>query len=279
MKNDEFVPPGHYYSPIPDNKEIEAKKAAIFDKTIKDVPGIKLNDETQMIWFKHMLDLYKDIPFSDTKTASLRYYLDNPSYSYNDAIMLYTFVRTLQPKKIIEVGSGFSSGVMLDTIDLFLKKKTHVTFIEPFQDTLDQILLADDHKKNSFKKCFVQDVPTDLFKTLSANDILFIDSSHVSKVGSDVNFLYFEVLPRLNPGVYVHIHDVFFPFEYPEEWVLGEKRYWNEDYIVRAFLIFNDAYEIVFFNDYFSAKYKDIYSNASRCLKNTGGSLWLKKVK
>lgn len=274
----EFVPAGHYFSVIPDKDYIESKKNTLFDRTIKELPGINLNDVVQNEWFQKMVSFYNDIPFQDTKKDGLRYYFQNNAYGYNDAIMLYTFIRGLEPKNIIEVGSGFSSAVILDTVEKFLDKKTQVTFIEPFPHALNQTISPSDFKNNTFKQSFVQDVPISFFQSLKENDILFIDSTHVSKIGSDVNYLYFEILPLLNPGVYVHIHDIFFPFEYPEAWI-KEGRYWNEDYLVRAFLTFNDTYEIVFFNHYYHEKNKSLYEKAPLCTKNSGGSLWLRKKK
>lgn len=277
--NNEFVPAGHYYSPIPDIEYIKSKKDLLFNTTIRDIPGIDMNDDTQKTWFKNMATFYDGIPFQENKTSSLRYYFENGSYEYNDAIMLYTFIRELKPKKIIEVGSGFSSAVMLDTIDLYPDNKAQITFIEPFPDVLNKLLLSQDRTIHQQEQIIAQDAPIELFKTLHENDILFIDSTHVSKIGSDVNYLFFEILPILNPGVYVHIHDIFYPFEYPEQWVLGEKRFWNEDYLIRAFLTFNDTYEIVFFNDYFSKKYRNMYSETPLCLMNPGGGLWLRRKK
>ena len=109
--------------------------------------------------------------------------------------------------------------------------------------------------------------------------ILFIDSTHVSKIGSDVNSLLFDILPKLNRGVYVHFHDVFYPFEYPQEWVY-QGLAWNEAYILRAFLQHNDAFKIVFFNTYLELFYREKFENSMPlCLKNPGGSIWLTKTK
>ena len=112
----------------------------------------------------------------------------------------------------------------------------------------------------------VQDVDLAVFEALGPGDILFIDSSHVAKVGSDVNHLVFEILPRLSPGVYVHFHDMFYPFEYPEDWILGEGRYWNEDYLLRAFLQFNGSYAIAVWDHFLWLRFGDrIAVSMPRC--------------
>jgi hypothetical protein len=108
--------------------------------------------------------------------------------------------------------------------------------------------------------------------------VLFIDSTHVSKAGSDVNHELFEILPRLKPGVLVHFHDVFWPFEYPEAWTFESRRSWNEIYLLRAFLSGNREYEIVFFNDYFRARHGDAAAAVPKFAQNPGGGLWLRKV-
>ena len=110
------------------------------------------------------------------------------------------------------------------------------------------------------------------------NDVLFVDSGHVLKTGNDLHHVLFEVLPVLTPGVVIHFHDIFWPFEYPATWVLDERRAWNENYALRAFLSGNAGYEILFFNDYFARYQLDAMRAAHKLIaRNTGGSLWLRK--
>ncbi len=108
-------------------------------------------------------------------------------------------------------------------------------------------------------------------------DILFIDSTHVSKIGSDVNRLIFDILPALPRGVVVHFHDIFFPFEYPLEW-LYEGRAWNEAYLLRAFLSYNKSFKILFWNSYLQAKQLDALNAAYPAMAVGGSSIWIKKV-
>ncbi|SQB99143.1 Uncharacterised protein [Helicobacter fennelliae] len=123
----------------------------------------------------------------------------------------------------------------------------------------------------------LQEIDLGLFENLESNDIVFVDSTHVSKINSDVNKIFFEILPRLKSGVHIHFHDIFYPFSYPAEW-LKEKRSWNEAYMLRAFLEFNTAFEIVFFNTCLHFLYpKEMQKALPLSLKNTGGSIWIKR--
>jgi len=153
-----------------------------------------------------------------------------------------------------------------------------MTFIEPYPDRLRRLLKSHDEGATRIIERKVQEVPIDTFSSLRAGDLLFIDSTHVMKCGSDVQFLMFEVLPQMPVGVFVHFHDVFYPFEYPAEWLL-KGIYWNEDYFLRAFLSYNKEWEIFFFNTYVAAAFKDfLLEKMPLCLKNTGGSLYIRRT-
>jgi hypothetical protein len=268
--------PGHYYSPIPD-REAVLRETRLWAMP-RTIPGIELREESQL----HLLDdfarYYKDLPFPEDPTPGRRYYFRNENFVYADGITLYAMLRHVKPRRIVEIGSGFSSAAMLDTIELFLGGAVSVTCIEPDPRRLNSVLRPDDGLRATVIEQRVQDLPLAMFQTLEAGDILFIDGSHVAKIGSDVNYLLGDVLPTLPVGVYVHIHDVPYPFEYFREWVrLGLA--WNEVYMVRAFLAFNRAYEIVFFNSFLQHFHRPWFEqHMPLCLKNTGGSLWLRRV-
>ncbi|HST22806.1 MAG TPA: class I SAM-dependent methyltransferase [Blastocatellia bacterium] len=273
-----FAPPGHFYSPLPDMRFIDRYQAALFNRQISSVPGIENNVEEQLALVARFSDYYDELPFKDDKSAGLRYYFRNPYFSYGDAIILYSMLRHYRPQKIIEVGSGFSSALMLDTNDLFFSKRMALTFIEPHPERLFSLLNDEDKKQHETVIDIVQDVQFDRFAALNARDILFIDSSHVAKIGSDVVHLLTNVLPQLNTGVIIHFHDVFWPFEYPEEWV-RDGIAWNENYMLKAFLQFNAHFKILFFNSYLAIHHRDLLEQKLPLfLKNTGGSLWLEKV-
>lgn len=274
-----FVPPGHFYSPIPSMEEIKKDEAKIFDSMQSTIHGVELHEAEQLELLKKFVPFYNQMSFSENKQEGLRYYFENPAYSYSDAIMLHCMMRLLQPNRIIEVGSGFSSCMMLDTNELHFDQEIEMTFIEPYPDLLLSLIKEKDNRNICTIQSRLQDVNIAEFDKLQANDILFIDSTHVSKTNSDVNHLFFNILPRLKAGVYIHFHDIFFPFEYPKEWVY-EGRAWNEVYILRAFLQFNTAFKIVLMNTFIANAHQDFLSeNMPLCLKNTGGSIWLSKDK
>jgi hypothetical protein len=271
-----LFPAGHYYSPIPSEEDVLA-----YIKSRKtpnsDLPSIRLNEKGQHEVLNEYINFYKDLPFPEKQTPGHRYYYDNDWFSYSDAIFFYCFLRKHLPKRIIEIGSGFSSAVMLDTIDSFFTQRPEITFIEPYPERLISLLRDGDREQVRLIDKKIQEVPPDVLLALESGDLLFIDSSHVVKCGSDLQFLMFEILPRLQPGVSVHFHDVFYPFDYPSEWLL-EGRYWNENYFLRAFLSYNSEWSIQFFNTYAHFMFGDlIKEKMPLCAKNPGGSLYIKR--
>ena len=192
--------------------------------------------------------------------------------------MLYSMLREARPRRIIEVGSGFSSAAMLDLNDHVLGGTVEFTFIDPDMRRLRPLLREGDAGRVTLIERRVQEVPLEAFAALGAGDVLFIDSSHVSKIGSDVNRLYFDVLPALAPGVLIHIHDVAGNLEYPREW-LEEGRAWNEQYLLRAFLMHNAAYRVELFTGWlFNTRHAWFRDRMPLCARGGGGQLWLRKI-
>jgi len=268
--------PGGYYSPIPSMKEIKAHN---FNVPLPELlPGIDLNINEQLNLLDSFEPFYRELPFADEKSEGLRYYYKNGYYSYSDAILLYCMIRHLKPKKIIEAGSGFSSSVTLDTNEKFMGNAINCIFIEPYPARLESLLKNNDRENVTIHKKRLQEVPIEVFKGLGENDILFIDSTHVAKFNSDVNYVIHDILPILAHGVHIHFHDVFFPFEYPQKWLL-EGRAWNEQYMLRAFLEYNNNFKIIMFNTYLENMFEAKIKNRFPLLyKHAGGSLWLKKI-
>jgi predicted O-methyltransferase YrrM len=271
-----FVPPGHYYSPLPSREEIDdAFARGGFGPPF---PDIDLNEAGQFARLERFASYYPDLPFPEKPVRGHRYYLDNPSYGHFDAIMLYCMMCEAQPRRVIEVGSGYSSAAMLDVSEHVLGKRVEFTFIDPDMSRLRPLLREEDHTRCTLIEKRVQEVPVETFAALAENDILFIDSSHVSKIGSDVNRLFFNVLPVLAPGVLIHIHDIAWDFEYPIEW-LKEGRAWNEQYLLRAFLMNNTAYRIELFTAWlWHAKHEFIRARMPLCDHGGGGHIWLRKL-
>src|SRR5579875_453538 len=273
----QFVPPGHYYSPLPSLEEIERDRARLFGPPPRELPGVDLNEQGQLDLLHSFLDFYRELPFPIDRQPELRYWFENPAYSYSDAIFLYCMLRHAQPQRVVEVGCGYSSCAILDTNERFLSSRARCTFIDPYPDLLLSLLREDDLDKNRFLRSRLQDVPLSQFLDLEGGDVLVVDSTHVMKVGSDVQYLFNEILPRLRRGVYVHFHDVFYPFEYPEEWV-REGRAWTEAYLLRAFLAFNREFEIVAFNTYLERFHRPWFErHMPLCLRNEGGSVWVRR--
>jgi predicted O-methyltransferase YrrM len=274
-----FAPPGHFYSPIPDLAEVERKSSLLFSTAPRDLPGIDLRERRQLELLEQCVDFYREQPFTAARTEANRYFFENPAYSYSDAIFYYLMLRRFRPRRLIEVGSGYSTCIALDTNERFLNGSLEITCIEPYPELVRSLIRPSDAERVTIRAEPLQDVPLSLFESLGENDILFVDSTHVSRIGSDVNRLFFEVLPSLRPGVLIHIHDVFYPFEYPRHWIL-EGRAWNEIYVLRAFLEFNDGFEIVLFNTFLTQNRRDfVQERFPLCLANEGGSLWLRRVR
>jgi hypothetical protein len=271
------VPPGHYYSPVINVKEIKKYEEKLYNRTPESFKGIQFNQQDQFALIKELKAYYKAFE-NYIFTENNRFKIDNTYFGYTDAIMLFCLIRHFKPKQIVEVGSGYSSVLMLDVSHLYFKKSITFNLIEPFPERLNSLLNIEEKETVNILQQNVQEIDFQLFSQLNENDILFIDSSHVSKTGSDLNYLLFDVLPGLKPGVIVHFHDIFYPFEYPKEWVYSIKGFgWNEIYSLHSFLMYNSGFEILLFND-FAVKYnlEWIRTHMPLCTNNFGGSMWLR---
>ena len=270
-------PPGHFYSPIPDLAAVERDRDRIFGDDRLDLPGIDLNDAGQLALFEDLCRYYDPDFFHEAPGGPRRYNFDNDNFRHGEALILSAILRHLRPRRVVEVGSGYSSCVILDTRDALGPPGFRCTFIEPYPMLLRSLLRAGDEARIEIVPSPVQEVPVEIFAKMEAGDCLVIDSTHVCKTGSDVNHHLFEVLPRLGPGVWVHFHDIHYPFEYPAEWVF-QGRAWNETYALRAFLQYNEAFEIAFFNSYFARVHADRVSEGMPlAMKSPGSSLWLRR--
>jgi hypothetical protein len=239
--------------------------------------GIDLRDDAQRALLEQLALEYPRIQLPGAPDPGYRFSLDNESYGHYDAVLFACMVLQFKPARIIEVGSGKSSALMLDLNERFFDGRIALTMIEPHPEQLFERLRPGDINRTTVIEHKVQDAPLQLFRTLTANDILFIDSSHVSKVGSDVNHLFFEVLPLLAPGVLVHVHDITGNLEYPEKW-FAEGRAWNELYLLRAFLMHNSAFEVLALSPRLRTLNKEFLSqHMPLCLHGGGGQIWLRR--
>lgn len=264
---------GHFYSPVVD-PEFPFVARALADTALP--AAIEIDADRMRAEFKALARFYGEMPFEPRKTEGMRFFFENPAFSYTDAFVLYAYIRHLRPRRIVEIGCGHSTCVIFDTVDRFVIPSPRIDCFDPYPDVALQLTHPDDPVRKAIQAIPLQAIPDEVFSSLEAGDILFIDSSHVAKTGSDVIDYMFRALPLLKPGVYIHIHDIGYPFEYSEEWVVTLNRSWNEAYFLRAFLMYNDAFRIVFWNNYFIRTFTDdVRSLAPLCLNNGGASIWL----
>ena len=276
-----WVPPGHFYSPLvdPDDRHVARILDNLEASILPPDTGVILDDERILATLNRISCNYPEMPFSDQKIRGLRYHFRNGAFEQGDGTVYFCMLRDISPKRVIEVGSGFSSCLIMDTNDRFFNRGIEVKFIEPYPETFNRLTVGDSYYRERLICSPIQDVPTSVFQTLTAGDILFIDSTHVGKMGSDVNDYLFRILPRLAAGVLIHIHDIPYPFEYPSDWIRKENRSWNEAYLLRAFLQFNPVFRVIYFNHYVYKVHRDLLAEKMpKCLENPGASIWIEKT-
>jgi hypothetical protein len=273
----QYRPRGHFYSPFPSISDIQRNEVRIFANVPRMLKCIDLQESQQMALVEECLPYYAELPFTALPTQGLRYFFENPMYSYSDAIFLYCMIRRLRPRRIIEVGSGYSSCVILDTNELFFNSSIQTTFVEPHPERFLSLIKDSDKRTVRMISRRLQDTDPRIFEELESNDILFVDSTHVSKVDSDVNHIFFNILPRLARGVHIHFHDIPYPFEYPKEWVY-EGRAWTEAYLLRSFLECNTCFTVVLMNTFLEYFHREWFERKMPlCLKDTGCSIWIRR--
>lgn len=240
-------PAGHFYSPVVDIADVTARADEIWPAHAPRVLGVDMRPEEHRrilteVFPKYVADYDYVQGESDART-DCQYYSDNSQFGWLDSRTLFVFLREFRPKRIIEVGSGFSSLLTADVNTRWFGGGIDFTCIEPYPRPFLEKGVPGISRLVTER---VERLDTSFFGKLDEGDVLFIDSSHVSKTGSDVNYLLFEVLPRLKPGVRIHVHDVFLPRDYPQSWVLEEHRSWNEQYVLRALLMYSTAFRVLF---------------------------------
>lgn len=272
--------PIHFYEPIPDTRtlrdELWARQSSL--------PGIDMREAAQLALLGEVESRFKAeydaLPRSPTGVPH-QYHVDNGMFESVDGEMLYAMVRRLAPHRILEVGSGNSTYLSAQAA---LRNEADgappcdLTAIEPYPNG---VLAGGFPGLTRVLRTRVQEFPLAEFERLDANDILFIDSSHVLKIGGDVQYLYLEVLPRLRPGVVVQIHDIFLPAEYPRAWVKEASRFWTEQYLLQTFLAFNDRFEVVFGGSFMHLRHPEALARAFASYdpdRRWPGSFWLRRV-
>jgi hypothetical protein len=270
-------PPGHFYSPVVSADDIERHRERVYAAVgARDLPGLALDLDAQCETFERIAAAAAGQPWGEQPQGNLRYGFDNETFGPGESLVLWGMFCDLAPRRVIEVGAGWSTRAILDIRDLVLEGNLDITAIEPYASTVIPDLRCDPDLQ--VIEAAVQEAGVQRFLALEAGDMLFVDSSHVVKFGSDVQFILNDVLPRLATGVRVHFHDVMYPFEYPLEWV-RQGRNWNEAYALRSFLTFNSAYTIDLFAAYVWALAPDrAASLLPRAASSPGSSLWLRRL-
>ncbi len=251
----------HFFSPIPDTRALATREALW--ETDSELPGVDLNVKEQLHFLDSVFPRFShecNFPLHKTSTPH-EYYINNGSFGLISAAVLHCMIRHFRPKMIVEVGSGYSTLVAARASMMNQADGVHTDFvsIEPYPI---QPLRKGIPGLSRLEPRNVEDIDIDFFARLEEGDILFIDSSHVIRIGGDVVFLYLEVLPRLKSGVIIHIHDIFFPKNYPKDWVLKQRRFWNEQYLLQAFLTHNRHFDVLWCGSY-------IYWNFQTALLST----------
>ena len=239
-------PTRDFYSPLPVFSEIRDTRH-LWDKP-SEMVGVQYNLDAMKTLLERLVREFGDEhqalpPYEENKKLGL-----GPGFTIIDAMTLYFMVRDLKPKRYFEIGSGFSTyyAWMATQKNREEGAETDFRVVDPFPREKMKKL-----EGVSVTVAPAQEVPTDFFSQLQAGDVLFIDTTHVLKLGGEVAHLFLEVVPRLNPGVVVHVHDIHFPYNVPypaEQYVFRAKwpSYWTEAMLLQAFLAFNSAFEIYY---------------------------------
>jgi hypothetical protein len=266
------VTPVHFYQPIPDTQSLSE---TLWDRP-SELVGIDMNDSVQLDLLRQQFSKFRheceQLATEPTENPT-RFYLNNGLFGGLDALMAYCMVRHFRPRLIVEIGSGFSSLILAEA--LAKNNEPNLVCIDPSpQNFLRQNVPG----LRSLIEKRVQDIDVDFFSQLNPGDMLFIDTSHTVKIGGDVNYLFLEVLPRLEPGVIVHIHDIFLPFDYRRDWVMEQFRFWSEQYLLQAFLMFNSEFEVLMANSYLNHYRREELKAAFPTLPSwRGGSFWIRR--
>lgn len=254
----------HFYQPIPDLEDLE--KRNIWNKK-SDLEGIVFRSDKQVAFLTELGQKFGkecDWPLNPTENP-LQFYTANKSFSFGDAASLHCSIRNFKPRHVIEIGSGMSSLVIHAALsknnDESEGEKAKYTIIDPYPGPIIERNLS---IFGRLVKQRVECVKKEYFEQLQKNDILFIDSSHTIKMGSDVNYLILDIIPSLTCEVIIHFHDISLPYEYPKVYATNPRFrvFWTEAYLLQAFLCFNTQFEILLAMNYLMKEHKEAFCKA-----------------
>ena len=255
-----------FYSPIPD---LDALPSGTFDR-VSELPGVNWDLDAQA----------ERLASHGPSMAAFRpdrYERRNPSFGMLDAKVLYAIVRDGKPRRVVELGSGHSTLVSTQAARENAAEG-HPCRVDAY-DPYPAVVTDNEPGLHALHRAPAQEVPQRVFDELEAGDVLFVDTTHTVKLGSDVNHIVLEVLPRLKPGVIVHVHDIFLPYEYPRFWPEKFAFYWAEQYLLHAFLAMNPSYEILLSVPTLRRDRPDaVEAVAPDAMHEAGSSFWIRRV-
>ena len=272
-----------YDSPIPDTRDFSGARGGDFWSRRSGLVGVEMNEQGQLDLLTSFHNDFKQEyeELEKGEAGEGRFTFDNLYMGSVDAEILYCFVRRYKPRRVIEIGSGFST---LLSARALLKNHSE-------GHSLGELIAVEPYPKEFLRRGFpglsrvitekVQSLPLDFFMDLQEDDILFIDSSHIVKTGSDVCYEFLEILPRLPKGVLVHVHDIFLPSEYPRHQVLDLTIFYNEQYLLHAFLAFNSAFRVLWAGSFMHLQHPRELSRAIPSYDHEAhwpGSFWMQRI-
>ncbi|MGH8094576.1 MAG: class I SAM-dependent methyltransferase [Chthoniobacterales bacterium] len=271
-ENGFHVTPVHFYEPIPDSRALGKE---LWERK-QDLLGVEMNEAMQVHLLRDVFPRFKEeydlFPVESAESTDI-FFVKNGSFEEVDPMVAYCLIRHFRPRQIIEVGSGYSTLLLAQAA-----RKNGCTTLRSIDPYAPPFLTGEIAGLTSLLPSKVEDVDLSYFDCLDEGDCLFIDTSHVVRIGGDVNRIFLELLPRLNPGVMVHIHDIFLPFDYPRDWVVSRRRFWTEQYLLQAFLSYNSDFEVLVCNSYLNTYYpEELRTVFPTTSPKRGGSLWMRR--
>jgi len=270
------VTPVDFYQPIPDTRALPSDLWT----TRSDLVGLDLNEPAQLDLIAEFSARFREeYERMDARSEDSRgFHFSQRSFGPVDAEMLFCMVRSFKPRRVVEIGSGMSTLIIANALgsNAVEGPSSEYLVIDPYPSSSVQ---AGVRGVSRLLPQEVQSVPLERFTELEAGDILFVDSSHVVRIGGDVLYEYLEILPRLAPGVVVHAHDIFLPGQYPREWVLDRRRFWAEQYLLQSFLAFNNDFEVLWAAGLMDLRHPDVLGAAFRNYHANArpGSFWFRR--
>jgi len=270
----------HFHSPVPDTRILssEPTRSRLWPERAPEQPGVDWRGEEQLTLVRGELARQAPMTFPEQPTDDpTEFFSSNPAFAPHDAWALQAMLRHLRPQRMIEIGSGWTSLLAARVNREHLDGEMELTCVDPFPQ---EFMTGGVEGVTELIQRPIEEMPGEFFGSLGPGDVLFIDSTHTVKTGSDVTYLFGEVIPQLRPGVVVHIHDIFLPGEYPQQWALSGWA-WNEQYLVQAFLAFNEEFEVVLSLGWLAHRHpkviEDVVPNFERFYPGRGGSLWIRR--